>query len=387
MRKCQKCSAALLENEKFCSMCGTASIADSPSTQKKTLSSNLVFWVALAAIILFSSGSIALFLTGSVGSAPQRVIEGGENDVLLHPDNEHDPEFDENTNSSFGDAGFDTDAGVFFIDEHERGSDRMQDNIVEHYDLVVVRFPPSEKVACSSCNGTLKHTCVLCEGTGLANANLADFDTSLFEFFGLYGLSDFYNNQPCFYCADGQMDCMYGVCNGLMGNPEYRNYIVGLKELYDQTGMRIFKLEDNQVSPYVSIYFCTFFGCEGTGVIQHFLDVGSLITCDACLAQGHRLEYIDSFTVEELYDDICLSLQFHDYHLNRPPPMPAPESNISGGMCLSAGCNDSRSSTSVYCTSCQAGRGAIDLGSSSTGNCIKCGGRTYTDSVHCGACR
>ena len=396
---CLGCGVQMTIVNKFCGICGTAREATSVNYQNvssyrssqlmpesaakvllyppKRLTGKPAFWVVSSAAFILLLAVIVLLLDVDYNMAPPPRTDESGNDANVSVHNEIS---ESDVDVSAHDEILGSSEIALDISEHDQIYD------VQQHDLIMVGFPPHNKVSCTTCNGTQRQTCAYCDGTGFANSNFAEFDVDLFSPFGLGGLADFFNNQPCFYCVDGKMDCMYGVCSGFMGNPEYRNYVLYLKDLYDQTGMRIFQLGDNQVGSYISIYFCTF-DCEGTGVVQYLLDFGSFILCDACFAQGHRLEFIDFFTVEELYGNICLAYQFKDYHINRPPPIPAPDRYVSGGMCLSAGCSASRSSTSVYCTSCTAGRGTIDLDAPSTGNCIRCGGRTYTASAHCGACR
>jgi hypothetical protein len=240
-------------------------------------------------------------------------------------------------------------------------------------------FPPDERVPCHICEGTRQTVCIACDGSGITPS--AGLDPSLYDSFGLGGLADALNNMPCLHCTDGVMQCMYGVCTGDRANPERLEYAKRLVDLSKETGVRIFALEDNQVSPYVALDFCDFGMCDGTGMNQTMLMFDSFIICGFCNGEGYRLTFVDSFTQEQLTARVC------DWYRNLPrlDPLPMPDYNRrSTSSCLTPACSNSRpSSGHPYCTSCQASRGAIDIGGDSSGRCIICHAKVYGTSPYC----
>ena len=255
----------------------------------------------------------------------------------------------------------------------------------QNYGLSVVRIPPPYDIPCNLCKGTLQYRCTTCHGSG--SVSLGSSNEELHASFGNF-TNNFFNNFPCNLCAGtGDVICGFGSCEGTEPNPELYEYVRGLKALADQTGMRIFQLEDNQVSTFLALDFCTF-GCDGTGLTQALLMFDGVPACGFCLAEGHKLYYIDSFSDEELRRPVDQryreGARFHGGHTSEF------ERNYDTGRggCISSGCSNPRpASGNPQCTSCQAGRSTVDLGGSSSGNCIQCGAKTYSSASTCGACR
>jgi len=194
----------------------------------------------------------------------------------------------------------------------------------------------------------------------------------------LAGLNDTLNAMACVYCNNGEESCPT-----TMSNPEFWHYVFFLKDMADATGMRIFRLEPNDFGKYIALDFCNV--CDGKGWNPELqLHDAHVQLCLFCAAEGFKLYFLDSFTEKELFRD-------YDDYVSRHPTGPTVRDpgpvNVSGGTCLSSGCSNPKAGHHPYCTSCQAGRSAPDYGMQGTGNCVSCGGRTYSSSIHCGACR
>jgi serine/threonine protein kinase len=250
--------------------------------------------------------------------------------------------------------------------------------------LTVVRFPPAQYIPCGDCNATGTGTCIGCNGSGQSPGEA--YDVGLWAEFGLGGLANTFNNMPCGLCmGSGRYNC-FACHDGQATSPAYREYVLQLKTLADQTGMRIFELESNQVSPYVAFNLCKF--CDGLGWHPGLrVHDTHMPLCAQCFAEGTRLTFVDSFTQEELTRDYNIIYDASAYQAFGGTGGGSTTSGGSGGTCLSTGCTAPRpASGAAFCTSCSASRGAIDLGGESTGHCVRCGQSMYGTSATCRVC-
>jgi hypothetical protein len=245
--------------------------------------------------------------------------------------------------------------------------------------LLVVSHPPAQFHDCEGCGGTGRTACTSC-GTPSANASLNPD--------GTFSMGLFLMNSTCFTCfGNGSIACrrVCGDGKSWQINAAYVAYVENLMLLSAATGINVFEIAPGYEKKYISVQLC--------------------VHCNGNVASGQRL---------------CMSCVY-GYHVNFPGDpsdrFVAPASNFTmvgynanegmiafyrdriavnaanrdnspwhtsadNGRCLSCG-----ASGYPTCTSCRTGRNAIDLGAQTMGNCVRCGGRAYTASPYCGACR
>ena len=222
----------------------------------------------------------------------------------------------------------------------------------QNIQLQVVRFPPAAEIVCTDCKGTAKVTCTVCKGKGEYDSYFKAMD----------------KNAPpikCMTCKGSGMTMCYKCVEGVVSNPDLKQYRRSLIDLATQTGMRIFEVEPNQVYRYVGIEWCPFCGGAGWDYIP-----GGYMLCSKCDTLGMIFSDYDSFSDAELRRSIGIYVakqmpqgggsgstyggSSNSYNIYRRSTYDS-GSTYSGGStrlpCSYPGCNNPASPARTTCTS------------------------------------
>jgi hypothetical protein len=263
---------------------------------------------------------------------------------------------------------------------------RQPSNAANPSGLIVVSHPPIEYHTCKGCDGKGTVACPHCSGPGSNNrlpSELTQMPGS-----GMFGIVLTFMNTNCMFCGNrGTAVCPFICADGKSFeiNAEYVAYLQNLAMLAEATGVNVFEIAAGHEKRFISVQDCVH--CKGSVVSGQFV-------CMSCIS-GYHVNFPnnpnDRFipppaNFQQIGNNAFAGIT--NFYREAIADMAARRDNSpwfsasSSRKCLNCG-----ESGYPICSSCKAGRSAIDLGAKSTGNCVRCGGKTYTSAAHCGACR
>jgi len=250
--------------------------------------------------------------------------------------------------------------------------------------LILVSHPPAEFDECNGCGGAGTIICSFCGGSDSHN-NLPPELTQMPG--GMFNIGLSLMSANCINCGNSRrIRCPLACGDGKSFNKSaaFIAYVENLALLSETTGMNVFEVAPGHANRFISVQKCVH--CNG-------VPVSGQTVCLSCVYGYHinfpndpndrfipppaNFQIIGSNPYEGLVNYYRDSISANAARRNNSPWHTAE----SSGNCVNCG-----ERGYPMCSSCKAGRSAVNLGATNTGNCIRCRGTTYGTSAYCGAC-